>query len=291
LALIARMVLLLAGALALAGCGAPGEPERDWPAPSPAIWELTAPGGGKGWLFGTVHALPGGLAWRTAPLDEAIGQSGLLVVEIAELGDTDLGRETFTAAAHTPGLPPLLARVPEPDRPPLRALMADAGLGDTDLADTETWAAALVIASSLRQYDPANGADRALMADAPAIEGLETYAGQFARFDGLSARAQVKLVRALSEDERSALRDARIEAWLTGDVQRLEELAGGTLLEDTELRDTLLTARNRAWAGRIAMLVEGGRRPFVAVGAGHMLWEDGLPALLAARGFTVRRRQ
>jgi len=289
LALIVRLALLLAGAVALASCGALAEPERDWPAPSPAIWELTSPNGGRGWLFGTVHALPDGVEWRTPALDEAIGKSGLMVVEIAELGNAELAQNTFAVASRAPSLPPLLARMPEPDRPALRALMGDAGLAETDFADTETWAAALIIASSLRQYDPANGVDRALIADAGSIEGLETYAGQFARFDALSSRAQAALVRALSEEERTELRDGRIEAWLTGDVQRLEELAAGTMLEDKELREVLLASRNRAWAVRIAALVEQGRRPFVAVGAGHMLWEDGLPALLSARGYTVRR--
>ena len=42
---------------------------------------------------------------------------------------------------------------------------------------------------------------------------------------------------------------------------------------------------------RIAQLLEAGQRPFVAVGTGHMIGEDGLPALLAERGYTVRRIQ
>ena len=108
-----RRLLVLAAGLALASCGAP---EREWPAPSPALWEVTGADGARGWLFGTIHALPDGVEWRTPALDEALGDAGTLVVEIAALGDAAAAGEAFEAVSTSPGLPPLLQRVPAGDR-------------------------------------------------------------------------------------------------------------------------------------------------------------------------------
>ena len=58
-----------------------------------------------------------------------------------------------------------------------------------------------------------------------------------------------------------------------------------------ELRQALFVGRNARWSDRIADAIAQGNRPFVAVGAAHMAGPDGLPAMLAARGYTVRRVQ
>jgi uncharacterized protein YbaP (TraB family) len=286
----ARLALLLAGLLSLWGCGSPAsEARHDWPSPSPALWQITAPDGSQGWLFGTVHALPEDLSWRTGALDEALARSGVLVVEIADLDDGSAARAAFERYSHTAGLPPLADRVPEADRPRLDTVLARAGLDADDYAGTETWAAALLLASQLRTHDPEGGVDRTLIASADDVVGLESFASQYERFDGLSAEAQLALLRAIVEEADDTRRDARIEAWLTGDLKQLERLSQDTLLAQPELRRTLLIERNLAWADEIAELILRGRRPFAAVGAGHMLGPEGLPAMLQQRGFTVSR--
>ena len=45
------------------------------------------------------------------------------------------------------------------------------------------------------------------------------------------------------------------------------------------------------WQAISHATIEERRQPFVAVGAGHMLGPEGLPAQLAERGYTVRRLQ
>lgn len=286
-----RRFLALAACLWLAACSAPAGHEREWPTPSPALWELKDAQGQQGWLFGTVHALPEGLEWRNQAADAALEQSGLLVVEIADLANSQEAAAAFRARASTPGLPPLLQRLPPDDRAAVGHLLAMAGMDERDFADMELWAAALTLAGATRKYDPANGVDRALLSEAEEAVGLETFALQFSYFDQLAQEDQAQLLVAVAEEVRRAEQDEHVSAWLTGDLAALERSAMQGMLADPELQAALVTARNGAWAGTIARLMEQGRRPFVAVGAAHMLGNDGLPALLAARGFEVRRIQ
>lgn len=61
--------------------------------------------------------------------------------------------------------------------------------------------------------------------------------------------------------------------------------------QNPALYDALLRRRNIAWTNRLVAEMAGSGTELVNVGALHMLGPDGLPALLAARGFTVERVQ
>ena len=288
-----RRLTALAAALALAACGteAPNDSARDWPEPSPALWELSGRHGEKAWLFGTIHALPDGAEWRTPAFERAFAASDLVMVEIGDLGNSSSAAKAFDTFAETQGLPALSVRLAPADRPALIKLMKRAGMDDADFWDLETWAAALILASAVRESEPGNGVDRDLLDDGKRVEALETFAGQFARFDALDETAQRELLAGIVREAESGKADERVSAWLTGDLAELEEEMEGAFLRQPALRETLLVERNEYFAARIAETVEERHRPFVAVGAGHMLGPDGLPALLAARGYTVRRVQ
>ncbi len=289
--MIARFCLAVLGALALAACGS-GDADggREWPDPAPALWEVTAPDGSQAWLFGTIHALPEGVLWRTPAVDEAFAGSALLVVEIAELDDEAQSFSVFQRLAYSPGLPALTARVRGAERAAVEGLIEQAGASEGDYAEMESWAAAVVLAGGVRTGDPALGVDRYLLASGKQVLGLESFAQQFALFDGLPTAEQDDLLVTVAHE--AAGDPARsLELWLAGDMDGLAELGGAGMLGDPELREALLDARNRAWIEQLVPLIDQGRKPFVAVGAAHMLGQGGLPALLAARGYSVRRVQ
>ena len=280
-----RLVLALAGALLLAACG---EPEREWPEPKPALWEMVSPEGRRGWLFGTIHSLPLEVRWRTPALEGALANSGVLVVEVVDVGDTAKAESVFERFARNESLAPLSQRVAPEDRADLAAFLDRAGSGETDFATTDTWAAALMLANRARQLEAGQNVDRALVDVRSEVVGLESHAVQYALFDALPPEEQNDLLMALARDTGGETE--RIEAWLTGDLAALEH-ASAPLLGDPELRTALQAGRNVRWAPRIAEMVEAGRRPFVAVGTAHLFGEQSLPALLEARGYAVRRIQ
>lgn len=277
------------GALWLVGCSAPNDDARQvWPEPSPAVWEITAPEGQKGWLFGTIHALPDEVEWRTPLIDHTLTQSGVLVVEVADLGDPT-GPDLFNQLAHAPGQPLLTQRVAPVHRPALRALLNEAERQDEDFPDTESWAAALSLAAAVREGDPRNGVDRVLLSQTQDVVALESYDGQLAMFDTLSAEAQSALLAGVAEERKRNAGGVAVDAWLTGNDQWMVGQLNGPLLAHPELKAVLLTRRNAAWAQRIAALIEEGRAPFVAVGASHVVGVEGLADLLSQRGYDVQR--
>ncbi|KRA83284.1 TraB/GumN family protein [Altererythrobacter sp. Root672] len=287
-----RFLLAVLGALALAGCQSePPKPAREWPSPSPALWHVTGRNGEQAWLFGTIHALPDGAEWRTPAFEKAFAESDLLVVEIGNLGDAQEAADAFQAFAKTSPQPKLSTRVAAADQAALAALMQRAGMSDDDFWDVKTWAAALMLANAVRDSEAGNGVDRALLEAGKPVEGLETFSGQFGRFDGLSPLQQRDLLAGIAHEAAQDQTDERIEAWLTGDIAALETQMNQGYLMSPALRKALLTDRNHLFAAKVAATLEQGRKPFVAVGAAHMLRSDGLPALLAKRGYEVKRIQ
>ena len=83
------------------------------------------------------------------------------------------------------------------------------------------------------------------------------------------------------------------QAWLDGDLARLgPALVGRMKAQIPALYAALLERRNELWADKIAKeLATGDKVELVNVGALHMVGDDGLPALLAARGYAVQRVQ
>lgn len=285
----ARTGLLLAITLALSACSS--EPPRKV---SPALWEVTGPGGQKAWLFGTIHALPEAVDWRSPAVDTALRGSDRLVMEISNPGDGSIAR-LYRELGQSPGQPEPAARVPAEVRSLLAQLMAKHGLDGEDWSTTETWSLALTLSRSAQgDVDTGHGIEAELLeaSDGKPVIELEGAEAQLRGFDALPEAEQRDLLAAVVREATGPRSTASLAtAWGKGDMAVLDRETRSGMLADPELRAALLVNRNRAWTERIAALLAEGSHPLVAVGAAHMAGTDGLPALLAARGFTVRRVQ
>lgn len=287
-----RFFPIVPALFALFACAPEPAPE----AARPALWEVTGPADSRAWLFGTIHALERPVKWRSPAIDTAMRQSGSVVVEVAGVGDDPGIAAIFTRLSRTPGVPPLSERVEPLQAPGLKRLFRKTRMGDASFEDVETWAAALTLSQALQpDLKGENGIDRAVLAakgGRPVIE-LEGAEAQLGQFDGLPEKEQRDLLAlVIRESTGPGAEDADLaRAWQRGDMARIEAETRKGLLADPELRETLFSSRNRAWTERIAGLIAEGRRPFVAVGAAHMAGPEGLPAMLAARGYKVRRVQ
>lgn len=271
-------------ALALTRC-APSPVEAD-----PALWKVEGPNGETAWLFGTIHAADRPIDWRVPRVSEAMADADEIVVEVVDMNESKLA-ESFAGLSRTPGLPPLLARVPSADRTTLLARLEDLGFERDAFANVETWAAALTLArATSSDADPAYGIDREVIAAAGPrpVRELEGADAQLRIFDSLPQKEQYDLLVAVLTDPTEN-EHALADIWAEGDMRAIARETKRGLLADPELRDALFTQRNQRWVDAIVARMGAGHRPFVAVGAAHLAGPEGLPAMLAAAGYRVNR--
>jgi hypothetical protein len=95
-------------ALLMTGCGSAKAPP---PPARVALWTISDGSGVRGWLLGTVHALPPGTVWRRAAIDQALSAADRLVLEIGEPLDSTVAGEALGRLAFTQGLPAPSARI------------------------------------------------------------------------------------------------------------------------------------------------------------------------------------
>lgn len=289
-----RRAGLIAAALALllpAGCGAPAPIEA-----RPAMWRVSD-SDTTIWLLGTIHVLPANVHWQTPAIRDAIDHSDVLVLELSD--DDAITKRTFQASsAPWNAPPPIAARIPPGQRAALKKALAAGGLDAAAIDGKKSWAAAFIIAgapNAAQGITSENGVEARLVEEFGArhrpITGLETAGEQFGAFENLSEGAQrVLLSRAIdSAAGGSADYRATLAAWAAGDERRIAATIDPAFRAAPEIEARVVKARNLAWAGKIVERMGKPGRVLVAVGIGHLVGADLLPAMLRARGLKVER--
>jgi len=166
------------------------------------------------------------------------------------------------------------------------------------LAQSEPWLAAITAEMMLLYrigFNPMLGVEMTMTSraarDNKPIEGLETVDEQLSFLDGLPIEAQSDmLIQALIDGAGlTDTIDAIIDAWHEGDTAMLEETLLSSIEEQTELSKILITDRNERWAETISGWLDDDRDYLVIVGALHLVGDQGVPALLKARGLGIQQ--
>jgi uncharacterized protein YbaP (TraB family) len=268
---------------------------------APAMWRVTH-GDSQVYLFGTLHVLQPKARWRTPLYDRVLAQSGTVWFEAdMQSGDPDTLRLLIQRYGSDPDTP-LSRKLPASD--------VDALSRQTDLARIDhlrPWAAALMLSMQpalARGATVERGADltitRAARSDAKRVRTFETLEDQARMFASLPQGSEVHYLADVIHERARGSRvsfqpsAASLERqWLDGDLARLGPgLVGDLRRQNPSLYDALLKRRNFAWADALtAEMASASGIELVNVGALHMVGDDGLPALLKARGFQVERVQ
>ncbi len=287
----------LAGLLPLAGCATHAAPAAE--AARPAMWKVSDSDTTL-YLFGTIHLLPEGQGWRTPAMNSALAGSDELVLEIADIDDVMASAQAMARLGMSPGLPPILERVPEDKRAALKAMIAESGYPEAVFDRLETWAAALpLLGVTFKRLglDSTLGVEKQIggpfRASGKTVTGLETIEQQLGYLDTLSEPAQRAFLRSVVEDsaDTKAQFKAMLDAWASGDLRGIERTFDDETRMSPELKSALMSRRNAAWADWLAKRMEKPGTAFVAVGAGHLVGEDSVQAMLRKKGLKAKRVQ
>jgi uncharacterized protein YbaP (TraB family) len=260
------------------------------------LWRIERDGR-TSWLYGTIHVGRGDWVRPGPTIQKALAQSDTLALEL------DLRDEATARAMARPADPELLARMLSGERARrLERQNSEACVPPGTLSKLQPILQVTALAGLAGRADglyPEFGVDETLAVSArnssKPIVALENAADQLKVLTGESEAEETEQVdAALDELESGKLRGQLKEladVWARSDAAKLASYPEWCDCLKTpaeqRLMKRLLDDRNPNLADGIERLHAGGKGVFAAVGALHMIGPQGLPTLMAARGFTV----
>ncbi|MDQ8758137.1 TraB/GumN family protein [Sphingosinicella sp. LHD-64] len=301
---LAAAALAFASAPALAQEAAPARP----PAPSPTAQAAPLPDADPAlwvvrdedttiYLFGTFHLLDE-RPWFNDEVRTAFDASNELVLEAIIPDDLASMGQLVARYARYPEGESLSQRLTPDQRAALNNILAGANLPAERFDRMKPWFVAMTLSAvGGRQIGigAANGPEGVLTRAARArnmpVGELESVERQLQMLDSMPEAQQVAMLAQTLEahDDVASELGPMLEAWSTGDVERLVAMLDAQSEEDPALHRLLFTERNRAWADWIRQRMARPGTVFLAVGAGHLAGSDSVQAALAEGGLRAER--
>lgn len=248
------------------------------------------------YMLGTMHALPAGTDWNRGKVAEAANAADELMLELSPEQLAEAGAVFQKLAPRDKPLA-MEARLPAKALAAYRRLEGGSDFGSDKLDD---WAILVLMGQKVAaeaELSPAAGVEAGLTATFRAagkpISGLESAKAQLMLFETLDAATQRTLLVRAADNIDHAQRDvdAMAKAWSRGDADALAKVVNEDVDRVPAARKAIITDRNRRWSEWVKRRMDSPGTVLMAVGAGHLVGQDSLPAMLEAEGLTVRRVQ
>lgn len=287
-------------------------------APSPTVSEVPAPtadmrrqgalyrvrrGVQTSYLFGTVHVGSTSFYPLAPAVRRALADAQRLVLELDTRANDAFQQAVARHASYGQG-DDIRQHIAPTTLTSLTTALQAAGIPLANVAHLKPWLLAnLLLGMDLQRhgFERHFGVEAILLADAQehgrTVTELESAEYQLALFDTLgdagAERYLLEALRGLADGSALSKSRALLDAWNSGDTRLLDALlpdaTGGDTLTSEFTRTTLLGRRNPEMAERIDHIMQEGTTAFVGVGLLHLLGANGVPQLLAQRGYQVER--
>lgn len=286
-----------AAVLALSACASAAPETPEAPAFAPALF-VARDADSTIYLYGTIHLRRPGGDWAGENTKAALAEADELWTEMLIGPESDaIVRQIVQSRGFSPEQP-LSSRMSAEEYARFAEVSQSLGVPAASLDQMRPWLASLTISllpMMQAGYDPEAGVDAAVNNAAGAgvrRRAFETAEQQIGFFADLDDVAQLQLLHeavANASEGAGALDELSI-AWERGDLATLERVVIDEFqAEAPDVYEIIFVRRNHVWVETLMGELAGSGVDFVAVGAGHMLGDDGLVALLRARGVTVER--
>lgn len=264
------------------------------------LWTISKDGTTAGHLVGSVHYMKPDAYPLPSAYDEAFQASDVLVVETNLDSAQAKAQGLIRRLGMYAGSKTLKSELADSTYALLQARADSLGLKLGRMQRMEPWVLSIIVPATQMQkmgYSGKSGIDTHFFTKAKKAGkervALETPAEQFRFFDQFSSERQTTYLHySLREADRTVqVIDDIVAAWTRGDTEKME-----TLMQDEmqatfpDLYQTLIVERNQNWMSQLTDLLADETRPMIVVGAGHVVGDDGLVAMLREKGYTVEQR-
>jgi len=264
------------------------------------MWKVEGPGGSSAYLLGSLHVLTADFYPLSATINKAFAESKTLVeeVDIDEMNDPMVMMAALSKAMLTDGrtldqviAPELFAEV--------KKRAEQAGMPMIAIQRMKPWLVAITLMAPTLQaagFKPELGIDKHFFDRAKDSgmkrQGLETMAFQLDQFDSMSPKLQEEMLRTTMEDLDKEVAGVKemAQAWSFGNIAAMEKMTLDEMKDAPELYQRLLVQRNQNWIPHVEACIKDSSGCFIVVGAAHLVGPDGLPTLLAKKGYKVTQQ-